>query len=141
MAHFLFQKTEAGEEKLTGEELTKFSAWVKDTALVGKVSEVKASDRLVDTPVLVADYEGSQMRRMMKFVDPSGAKSMQLPMQKLQINPKHPLIVNLSKTYKSNPEIAQVNELFFARVCVKPPRFLVGSGTTAGQCLGFRWSH
>lgn len=82
--------------------------WLKDDALNGKVSEVKISDRLVETPALIADYEGAQMRRMMKYVDPQAAKTMTLPLQKLQINPKHPLIVRLGQIYSSNPEIAKL---------------------------------
>lgn len=104
-------------DKLAGDDLSKFCAWIKETALAGKVSEVKASDRLVATPVLISDYEGSQMRRMMKYVDPQGAKSMQLPMQKLQINPSHPLILKLAAM--KNTEVAKIAvEQLFDNACV-----------------------
>jgi TNF receptor-associated protein 1 len=98
----------ADKSKLTPEQLAGFCSWLKDTALSGKVSEVKVSDRLVETPVLIADYEGAQMRRMMKYVDPQGAKTMTLPLQKLHINATHPLIVKLALVRDTNSAVAKL---------------------------------
>ena len=97
---------EGTPSSLSDEETTEFCKWLKETALKDKVSEVKVSDRLVETPVLITDYEGAQMRRMMKFVDPQGAKTMTLPLQKLQINPKHKLIKSLASKRKENETLA-----------------------------------
>lgn len=108
------QKQQEGEkdaekaDKVSDEEMQAFCKWLKDDALAGKVSEVTISSRLVDTPVLIADYEGAQMRRMMKYVDPLGAKSMTLPLQKLQVNPKHRLMVRLVSLYKTEPALAKL---------------------------------
>lgn len=46
------------------------------------------------------------MRRMLKYVDPERAP--ELPPQKLDINPKHPIIVNLENLRSSNPSLAKV---------------------------------
>lgn len=47
---------------LTDAQVTGLCSWLKEVALAGRISEVKVSDRLVDTPVLIADYEGAQMK-------------------------------------------------------------------------------
>jgi TNF receptor-associated protein 1 len=43
-----------------------------------------------------------------KIENKKGSKSMQLPMQKLQINPKHPLIVRLAHVHAQNAEVAKI---------------------------------
>ena len=83
-------------DALRGSDLDGLLRWLQEDALRAQVSQVVESARLVDTPVLIADYEGAQMRRMMKYMDPSGAQQMQLPPQKLEINAGHPLIVRLA---------------------------------------------
>lgn len=110
-------KTEDGKSvatKLTPEEVARFSVWLKEKALPGKIADVKVSDRLVETPVLIADYEGAQMRRMMKYMDPQGSKAMQLPLQTLQINPSHPLILRLAHICETDAAVAKmaVEQLF-----------------------------
>lgn len=102
------EESSSSAGKLSEQQVKDLCKWLKEEALLGRVSEVKPSDRLVETPVLIADYEGAQMRRMMKYVDPQGAKSMQLPPQKLQINPKHKLIVRLGNLYQTSPELASL---------------------------------
>lgn len=52
----------AGAGTLSEAQVTGLCAWLKEVALAGRISEVKVSDRLVDTPVLIADYEGAQMK-------------------------------------------------------------------------------
>ena len=95
------KKGASSATKLSDEQQKGFFQWLKEDALAGKVSDITSSDRLVDSPVLIADYEGAQMRRMMKYVDPQGAKTMELPMQKLLVNDSHPLIVRLASIYSS----------------------------------------
>ena len=45
---------------------------------------------------------------MMKFIDPQGARQMTLPLQKLQINPKHSLIVKLAAMKDAHGAIAKL---------------------------------
>ena len=90
-----------------GEPETKaLTAWLKGT-LGERVSEVRASDRLVDSPALAlnADKLGSpHMRRLMKALNKDGADS---PLRvNLEINPRHALIKRLSELQKASPDKA-----------------------------------
>ena len=94
-------------EGALGEAETKsLAAWLKQT-LGERVADVKASDRLVDSPALAltADKLGSpHMRRLMKAMNRDGAPS---PLRvNLEINPRHALIKHLSQLQTSAPEKA-----------------------------------
>ncbi len=45
---------------------------------------------------------------MLKFIDPQGARQMSLPLQKLQINPKHSLIVKLARVRETDASTAKL---------------------------------
>ncbi len=95
-------------EKLPEEELQALLAWIKES-LGDRVTEVKVSDRLVDSPALAMDAEGSispQMRRMMKALNPD-APDMQVRIQ-LEINPRNPIISRLAKSRSESPEKASL---------------------------------
>jgi TNF receptor-associated protein 1 len=91
---------EADTKKLTG--------WLKDT-LGERVAEVKASDRLVDSPVLALNADkmmSPHMRRMMKALNREGADS---PLRvNLEINPRHAVIKRLFETHTAAPEKAKL---------------------------------
>jgi molecular chaperone HtpG len=82
--------------------------WLKET-LGERVAEVKASDRLVDSPALAlnADKFGSpHMRRLMKAMNKDGAPS---PLRvNLEINPAHPLVKRLAQLRTESPEKAKL---------------------------------
>jgi len=59
----------AAESELPKEQLETLRSWIKN-ALEDRVSSVKESQRLIDTPAIVIDHESASMRRMMRFVDP-----------------------------------------------------------------------
>jgi len=104
------EKKEEGEtssttsEGLTGEALTDFTNWLKET-LVTRVTTVTSSNRLSSSPAVVIDHESAAFRRMMKFVDPTRAPT--LPKLQLEINPKHKVIVRLADLRFSDPELAK----------------------------------
>ncbi|MCH6256207.1 molecular chaperone HtpG [Puniceicoccaceae bacterium K14] len=82
-----------------------FCTWLKET-IGDRVKEVKSSDRLTDSPAMALspDAMSSQMRRMMRSM---GQDSM--PVEVLyEINPAHPLMINLNAQRESNPEIAKL---------------------------------
>lgn len=54
--------SDAETGSLNEEQVKSLCAWLKNDALKGRISDVTVSDRLTDTPVLVADYEGAQMK-------------------------------------------------------------------------------
>jgi molecular chaperone HtpG len=82
--------------------------WLKKS-LGDRVSEVKASDRLVDSPALALNadkFMSPHMRRMMKAMNKDGAET---PLQiNLEINPRHPVIKRLAATQASSPEKAEL---------------------------------
>jgi len=94
-------------EGALGEAETKaLAAWLKES-LGERVAEVRASDRLVDSPALAlnADKFGSpHMRRLMKAMSKEGAQS---PLRvDLEINPGHPLIKRLAQLRSESPDKA-----------------------------------
>ena len=82
--------------------------WLKDT-LGARVAEVKASERLVDSPVLALNADkmmSPHMRRMMKAMNKEGADS---PLRvNLEFNPRHAVIKRLFETHTANPERAKL---------------------------------
>jgi len=100
-------KSEKGEEKeedkLSKEDLKELAKWMKEV-LVGKVSSITESDRLVGSPAIIVDHESASMRRMMKYVDP--IRAPELPKQQLEINSKHAIIKGLATLRTTNPDMA-----------------------------------
>jgi molecular chaperone HtpG len=85
------------------------TVWLKET-LGERVSEVKTSDRLVDSPALALNadkFMSPHMRRMMKAMKAEGAADSP-PRVELQINPRHPLMKHLATARESKPEVAKL---------------------------------
>ena len=72
-----------------------------------RVADVRASDRLVDSPALALNadkFSSPHMRRLMKAMNKDGAQS---PLRvDLEINPRHALMKRLSELRSSAPEKA-----------------------------------
>lgn len=83
------------------------------TVLGKRVAEVRASDRLVDSPLrLVAsektrDYEMERVRRLLE-------KDFKLTPRIVELNRAHPLIINLSKQVKDG----SMTQLALAEACI-----------------------
>ncbi|MSU48137.1 MAG: molecular chaperone HtpG [Opitutus sp.] len=96
------------EGALSDDEVKKLTDWLKET-LGERVAEVKASDRLVDSPVLALNadkFMSPHMRRMMKAMNKEGTDS---PVKvNLEINPRHAVIKRLFETHSANPERAKL---------------------------------
>ncbi len=99
------QTTEGELSKETAEAL---AAWLKST-LGDKVSEVKVSKRLVDSPVVALNDDPmmtAHMRRMMKAMNPDSATP---PIKvRMEINPRHAVLSHLEATRQSQPERASL---------------------------------
>ena len=96
-------------EGALGEEETKsLVGWLKDS-LGERVADVRASDRLVDSPALALNadkFASPHMRRLMKAMNKDGAQS---PLRvNLEINPRHAVIKRLSELQSSAPEKAKL---------------------------------
>jgi TNF receptor-associated protein 1 len=96
------------EGALSEDDTKKLTAWLKET-LGERVSEVKASDRLVDSPALALNadkFMSPHMRRMMKAMNKEGADS---PLRvNLEINPRSAVMKRLFETHTAAPEKAKL---------------------------------
>jgi molecular chaperone HtpG len=92
------------EGALGDADIKSLVAWLKET-LGERVADVRASDRLVDSPVLALNadkFSSPHMRRLMKAMNKAGSES---PLRvNLEINPRHALIKRLSELRSSAPE-------------------------------------
>lgn len=95
-------------EKEASEALCTF---IKET-LDKDVSEVVSSERLVNSPAMVVNADKMmtpQMRKMMKAMQQQTGESFpEEPPVKLQINPRHDLVKNLSSLRENNAELAKM---------------------------------
>ena len=96
------------EGALSDAAVKTLTKWLKDT-LDARVAEVKASDRLVDSPVLALNadkFMSPHMRRMMKAMNKGETES---PLRvNLEINPRHAVIKRLFETHTASPEKAKL---------------------------------
>jgi TNF receptor-associated protein 1 len=106
--------TSEQEGALSTEETDKLIKWLKE-ALEDRVSAIKSSSRLVDSPAIIVGHDSSAYRRMMKYVDPQRAPT--LSKQQLEINPKHPVIKKLYISTTTKPRLAHtIAEQVFIKV-------------------------
>lgn len=96
------------EGALGDDDVKNLTAWLKET-LGERVADVKASDRLVDSPVLALNadkFVSPHMRRMMKAMNREGADA---PVKvNLEINPRHAVIKRLFETHSTNADRAKL---------------------------------
>jgi molecular chaperone HtpG len=96
------------EGSLPEEEVKALTGWLKDT-LGERVSEVRASDRLVDSPALALNadkFSSPHMRRIMKAMNKDGEQS---PLRvNLEINPHNAVIKRLAGLRVEAPEKAKL---------------------------------
>jgi len=96
------------EGALSEDDTKKLTTWLKET-LGTRVEEVKASDRLVDSPALAINadkFMSPQMRRMMKAMKKDGADE---PVKvNLEINARSAVMKRLFETHTSAPEKAKL---------------------------------
>ncbi|HEY1847709.1 MAG TPA: molecular chaperone HtpG [Opitutaceae bacterium] len=96
-------------EGALGEAETKaLVEWMKES-LGGRVTDVRASERLVDSPALALNADklsSPHMRRMMKAMSKGGE---QAPLQvSLEVNPRHAVMKRLSELRSSAPDKARL---------------------------------
>ncbi len=95
------------EGALSEDAAKDLAKWLKDT-LGDKVNEVRVSQRLVESPGVVADsdkFMTASMRRIMKAMKPDGPD---LPAAKydFEINPAHPLVGRLNAMRQKDTALA-----------------------------------
>ncbi|RME73001.1 MAG: molecular chaperone HtpG [Verrucomicrobia bacterium] len=96
--------TPEAENALSEDETKALCSWLKDT-LGERVGKVEASQRLVDSPAMAlnTDFMSAHMRRMMRAMDQEVSNNVKVD---LQINPRHPLIINLNKARETKGDLA-----------------------------------
>ena len=98
-------------EALPENETEALCKWITEK-LDKRVSDVEASDRLLGSPACILNADKSMtanMRRIMQAINKDGGESVPaLPPVKFQINPRHPLIHNLSSLSQENPELGEL---------------------------------
>ena len=94
-------------EGALSEDETKTLVEFLKKSLGERVADVKASDRLVDSPAMALNadkFMSPHLRRMMKAMNKEGAET---PLRvSLEINPRHPVIKRLSAAQSTSPEKA-----------------------------------
>merc|ERR1712137_652905 len=94
------------DEEISEEEraqIKTFNDWIRNE-LEDKISSVKDTNRLTDTPAVIIDHESIAYRRMMMQVDPK--RMPKLPKQAMEVNINHPVMKNLRVVRESNSELA-----------------------------------
>lgn len=118
------KKDEKGEDKdgkkdEQSKEVTSLIEYFK-TTLGEKVSDVRATSKLADSPVCLAVEEGAMDMRMERFL--VDQKQLAAGTAKLlEINPDHPVILKLAQDVeagKNSPETADAVELLFDQACI-----------------------
>ncbi len=96
------------EGALSEADTKTLTEWIKAT-LGDRVAEVKASERLVDSPALAINadkFMSGHMRRMMKAMNKDGADT---PLRvNLEINPRSAVMKRLFETHTAAPEKAKL---------------------------------
>jgi TNF receptor-associated protein 1 len=96
------------EGSLSEDDTKTLTTWLKES-LGERVAEVKASDRLVDSPALAINadkFMSAHMRRMMKAMNKDGADVPQKV--NLEINPRSAVMKRLFETHTTAPERAKL---------------------------------
>ncbi|MEE4311597.1 MAG: molecular chaperone HtpG [candidate division KSB1 bacterium] len=68
-----------------------------------RITEVKPSARLTDSPAVLVNPDGSMSAQMQKIMQ-TISKDSNVPPKVMEINGKHPLIKNMLKLYTNNPK-------------------------------------
>ena len=93
--------------KLDDAEAAFLAQWMVRT-LDDRLESVVPTDRLSSSPAVLADAESGAMRRMMALVaqQSTGEALPPLPKQKLEVNPKHPVVLALHDAAKRSSDDA-----------------------------------
>jgi molecular chaperone HtpG len=96
---------------LPGQELADLVARFK-TVLGDKVTAVRGTDRLTDSPARLVDPDGTpdqSLQRVYRLLN----KEFEVPKKVLEINPRHPLMASLSALPTDDPRAALVIEQLY----------------------------
>ncbi|MBN2008884.1 molecular chaperone HtpG [candidate division KSB1 bacterium] len=92
------------EKKADSKKLGDLCTRIKNI-LGERVTEVRASERLTDSPAVLVNPDGSMSAQMQKIMQTIN-KDMKVPAKIMEINPTHPLIENMLKVYQKDAKDA-----------------------------------
>ncbi len=121
--------TREGVTPLTEDEGKALSSWLRDQ-LGDTVTEVRASNRLIDSPAVVLSADKFASTSIKKLMQAAGG-GIEPAKYEFEINPHHPIIVGLNKTREAKPELAKkvAEQVFdnarFAAGLLDDPRSMV----------------
>ena len=103
---------ESKEGTLTEDQTKTLAAWLKEK-LGTQVGEVRASQRLVESPAVVLDHDKfmtATMRQVLRHTN-RGGEAPPVGSYDFEINPRHPVLVRLHAMHETDaPLAAQVAE-------------------------------
>jgi TNF receptor-associated protein 1 len=94
-----------GEEPLDSETVKTLAAWIKET-LGDRVSEVRESKRLVDSPAIVLNLDAMMTSSMQRVMQAMNRDMGMLGGKALEINPRNDLIKRLAALREKEPGFA-----------------------------------
>ena len=92
-------------EKLDDETVSGLCEFFKKT-LGDRIQEVKASDRLVDSPAMIVNVDGYMTSSMERIMQAQGGEMAMAGKKELEINPASPLMKKLAAVKEDKPEFA-----------------------------------
>lgn len=98
-------ETQRQKQEAEHAELLKYVRGV----LGNKVISVTVSNRITSHPAIIVDHDSASVRKLVRMMD-SGALDKQgndLPKQKLEINPDHPIFRKLMASKDNQPDLAK----------------------------------
>ncbi|MBN1879352.1 molecular chaperone HtpG [bacterium] len=97
-------ETTPGEEKtgsISEDDVRAIGDWIR-SKLQDKVAEVKASTRLVDSPLILVNPDGSMTGAMQRLMEAAGKDFPPAVRRNLEFNPNHTLIKKLNQLRSAN---------------------------------------
>ncbi len=90
------EESEEGKPKLSRDEVDSMTGWFKKI-LGDRVEAVRDSKRLVDSPAMIVNADSTMSTGMQKVMQNLNQNMGQIGRKTLEINPNHPLVVELAK--------------------------------------------
>ncbi|MGF1484541.1 MAG: molecular chaperone HtpG [Opitutales bacterium] len=122
-------------EPLEREQVEALCGWLKETLGEEKVSRVAPSERLVGSPAVALNADkmmSTSMRRLMQAMKGDQDEPLPPPAVNLEINPRHPLVRNLSILRETDSALAELvaqqvlDNALTAAGLLEDPRAMVG---------------
>jgi molecular chaperone HtpG len=102
---------ETSAETLSGDSLEHLLGRIR-ASLGEKISDVRTTDRLLDSPARLVDIEGApneEVQRVYRMLK----QEFETPKKVLEINPSHPLVIRLSALAEDDPRSGMVIEQLY----------------------------